>query len=98
MKDLVERSHDRKTVNRMKKKLTLTINQDIIEKAERYARHRGQSLSETVENYLKLITKEGLAKEFEIIPLVKSLRGSFIMPDGFELRKDLPRVLSKKYL
>lgn len=40
----------------MRTKLTLTIEKEIIEVAKKYAREKGQSLSEMVENYFKLIT------------------------------------------
>ena len=42
----------------MNTKLTLTIEKEIIEEAKVYAREKGQSLSDIVENYLKLLTKE----------------------------------------
>lgn len=40
----------------MKKNLTLTVKKEVIEIAKDYAKEEGQSLSEMVENYLKLIT------------------------------------------
>lgn len=40
----------------MNANLTLTIEQQIIEKAKRYAKSKGQSLSDIIENYLRLIT------------------------------------------
>lgn len=40
----------------MNTKLTLTIEKEIIEVTKSYAKERGQSLSEIVENYFKLIT------------------------------------------
>jgi predicted CopG family antitoxin len=42
----------------MNTKLTLTIEQKIIEKAKKYANEKGRSLSDIIENYLKAITKE----------------------------------------
>lgn len=39
-------------------KLTLTIEKEVIEIAKRYAKEKGQSLSEMVENYFKLVTVE----------------------------------------
>ena len=42
----------------MNTKLTLTIEKDIIEEAKIYARDKGQSLSDIVENYFKLLTKD----------------------------------------
>jgi len=64
-------------------KLTLTIDQSTIKKAKAYAKDKGRSLSDIIENYLKVITKEQRASE-EISPLVKSLQGSFKAPENFD--------------
>lgn len=40
----------------MHTKLTLTIEKEIIKTAKDYAKEKGQSLSDLVENYFKLIT------------------------------------------
>jgi len=42
----------------MNTKLTLTIDQEIIEKAKQYAKGKNRSLSDIIENYLKTLTKE----------------------------------------
>ncbi|MDH5366136.1 MAG: DUF6364 family protein [Cyclobacteriaceae bacterium] len=41
----------------MNTKLTLTIEQALIEKAKEYAKSKGRSLSDIVENYFKAIVK-----------------------------------------
>jgi hypothetical protein len=40
----------------MDTKLTLTIEKEVIEIAKEYAKEKGQSLSEMVENYFKFVT------------------------------------------
>ena len=82
----------------MNTKLTLTIEQTVIEKAKRYAKDKGRSLSDIIENYLKMITKEEVKSNREITPLVKSLRGSFTVPANFDYKKELTKGLSEKYL
>ncbi|MFC2116195.1 DUF6364 family protein [Bacteroidota bacterium] len=82
----------------MNTKLTLTIEQRIITKAKKYAKKRGRSLSDIVENYLKAITREKDDSEVEISPLVKSLHGSFKVPSDFDYKKELEKGLSDKYL
>ena len=82
----------------MNKKLTLTIEQQIIAKAKKYDKKRGRSLSDIVENYLKAITKEKDNSDIEITPLVRSLKGSFKAPSGFDYKKELEKGLSDKYL
>jgi hypothetical protein len=82
----------------MNTKLTLTIEQTVIEKAKAYAKDKGDSLSGIVENYLKVITKEDEKSEIEMTPVVKSLKGAFKAPSGFDYKKELEKGLSEKYL
>ncbi len=82
----------------MNTKLTLTIEQSIIEKAKQYAKGKGRSLSDIVENYLKVITKENDKRKAEIAPIASSLRGSFKAPLSFDYKKELIKKLSEKYL
>jgi hypothetical protein len=82
----------------MNTKLTLTIEQTVIDKAKRYARRKGHSLSDIIENYLKVITKDGAKSDIEITPIVKSLLGSFKTPSDFDYKKELTKSLSKKHL
>ena len=82
----------------MNTKLTLTIEQSLIEKAKQYAKGKGRSLSDIVENYLKVITKENDKQKAEITPIASSLRGSFKAPLSFDYKKELSKKLSEKYL
>ncbi len=83
----------------MNTKLTLTIEQKVIQRAKKYAKQKGRSLSDIIENYLKMITHEQKeSKEVEITPLVKSLKGSFKAPADFNYKDELAKRLSKKYL
>jgi hypothetical protein len=80
----------------MNTKLTLTIDDAVIEKAKGYAYAKGHSLSELVENYLKsLITAS--AKPNEITPNVKALMGSFKAPADFDYKKVLQEERVKKH-
>lgn len=82
----------------MNTKLTLTIEQSIIEKAKKYASEKGRSLSDIVENYLKVIIKEEKQNEVELTPIVKSLKGTFKKPRNFDYKKELAKRLAEKYL
>ena len=42
----------------MNTKLTLTIEDDVIKKAKSYARSKGRSLSDIIENYLKAVIND----------------------------------------
>ncbi len=82
----------------MNSKLTLTIERTIIERAKKYAKRKGHSLSDIIENYLKAITRDEVENDIEITPLIKSLRGSFKAPADFDYKKELSKRLSEKYL
>ena len=82
----------------MNTKLTLTIEQTVIEKAKKYATGKGRSLSNIIENYLKVITKEDDNESIELTPIVKSLKGSFKAPKNLNYKKELSKRLSEKYL
>lgn len=82
----------------MNTKLTLTIEQTIIERAKKYAHNKGRSLSDIIENYLKAITKEETSEASELTPIVKSLQGSFKAPSDFDYKKELAKKLTEKYL
>jgi hypothetical protein len=82
----------------MNTKLTLTIEQSVINRAKNYAKSKGHSLSDIIENYLKVITNNGAKSGIETTPIVKSLKGSFKSPSNFDYKKELAKGLSKKYL
>lgn len=82
----------------MNTKLTLTIEQTVIEKAKKYAKDKERSLSSLIENYLKALTKDDNSNEIELTPIVKSLKGSFTAPKDFDYEKELTNRLLKKYL
>ena len=82
----------------MNAKLTLTIEQSLIEKAKRYAKGKGRSLSDIVENYLKVIIKDEESKVLDTTPIVSSLRGSFKLPESIDYKEELSKGLSEKYL
>lgn len=82
----------------MNTKLTLTIEQSLIEKAKEYAKGKGRSLSDIVENYLKVIVKEENMAKSEMTPITDSLRGAFKAPEDFDYKKELTKALTEKYL
>lgn len=82
----------------MNTKLTLTIEKEIIDIAKEYAKEKGQSLSEMVENYLKFITSDRQKiKERQLSPKVRKLRGILKTDENFDYKQILADELSKKY-
>lgn len=82
----------------MNQKLTLTIEQNVIEKAKSYAKGKGRSLSDIIENYLKSITSKVELEDIEQTPITKSLKGSFKVSEDFDYKQELSKALSKKYM
>lgn len=82
----------------MNTKLTLTIEKEVIEFAKEYAKEKGQSLSEMVENYFKLLTvSRRKLSEKKLSPKVRKLRGILKTDENFDYKKILTEELSKKY-
>ena len=82
----------------MNTKLTLTIEKEVIEIAKKYAKEKGQSLSDLVENYFKLVTNtRDIVNEVTLSYKVKKLRGIIKVNDNFDYKKELTEELSKKY-
>lgn len=62
----------------MNTKITLTIDQEVIQKAKKYAKNKNRSLSDIIENYLKTLTTKNRGEDSQKLnPIVKSLKGSF---------------------
>ena len=80
----------------MDTKLTIKLNDDVISRAKRYAKHRKTSLSKMIESYLDTVTKPS-SKEIEITPLVKSLSGVIKLTDDYDYKKDYADHLTSKY-
>lgn len=81
----------------MTTKLTLTIEEEIIESAKKIALKKGMSLSRIVANYLRSISLNEV-QEQDLAPRVKKLKGSIQLPKGFDYKKDLGKAISKKHL
>ncbi|MEQ9425642.1 MAG: DUF6364 family protein [Cyclobacteriaceae bacterium] len=80
----------------MTTKLTLTIDDRVIDQAKKYAKKQNQSLSKLIENYLKLITQKEDEDE-ELPPITKALAGSIKIPKDFDYKKELRKRLDEKY-
>lgn len=82
----------------MNTKLTLTIEKEVIVVAKEYAKEKGQSLSEIVENYFKLITiNKREIKPEELSPRIRRLRGIIKTNEQLSDKQILSEELLKKY-
>lgn len=80
----------------MDKKLTLSLDQTVIESAKKYAKSNNVSLSKLIESYLATLTNRK-QKSSDITPLVKSLSGVISIDEDFDLKKGYTEYLLEKY-
>lgn len=80
----------------MNTKLTLSLNQEIIEKAKAYAKNQEVSLSSLIENYLHSLTQRQ-EKDRKISHLVESLTGVIPNSDENKDKEEYYGYLEKKY-
>ena len=80
----------------MTTKLTLTIENKVIDSAKKYARQKGKSLSGIVENYLKSISADEVTTA-DLSPRVAKLKGVIKLAENFDYKKEIGNALVKKY-
>jgi hypothetical protein len=81
----------------MSKKLTLNVDETIIEKAKAYAQQTGRSLSGLVENYLRdLVARE--QPNSLIDDKISRLSGKIKLPEDFNEEEALRSLLEEKHL
>ena len=82
----------------MDKKLTLSLNQRVIEKAKKYARLHQTSLSKMIEAYFDSLTTKGEEDlSIKTTPLVESLCGVIELPKDFDYKKERAMYISEKH-
>ncbi len=77
----------------MRSKLTLRIEEELIEKIKKLSKEKGYSVSKLVESYFKSVTSE---KKEELTPTVKKLKG--LLKNRNVKEKDYKKHLQDKYL
>ncbi|TXC82088.1 DUF6364 family protein [Luteibaculum oceani] len=80
----------------MDRKLTLSLDQSVIERAKKYAKANNISVSKLIESYLKSLTSTK-RNSTEITPLVKSLSGVISLDKKVDIKKDYTDYLTSKY-
>lgn len=79
----------------MHRRLTLRIDEDLIERAKAYSKAAGKSVSQLVADYLALLTQRPTSKSRRLTPNVQELRGLMRGASGDE--EDYQRHLEDKY-
>ena len=68
----------------------MTLEKEVIEMAKAYAKEKGQSLSEMVENYFKLVTIDRRKiKPKELSPRIRRLRGIIKVTEKIDYKKTI---------
>ena len=82
----------------MDRKLTLSLNSHVIDRAKGYAKAHGTSLSKMIENYLSSVVDISVDSECSYTPTVNRLIGIIELPDDYDnLKSDYADYLSEKY-
>ena len=80
----------------MQTKLTLRLEDHLIEQAKSYAAHAGKSVSQIVSDYFKLLTSEKIKQVPPSTPITQSLRG--LLRESKLDEKDYKKYLEGKHL
>ncbi len=67
-------------------------------KFQKEPQSRGRSLSDLVESYLKMISENQSAHTGKLSPRVDSLRGTFMLPEDFDYKKEMGNAITRKHL
>jgi hypothetical protein len=82
----------------MNRKLTISIEESTIEMAKKYAKAKGKSLSEIIENYLSIISASASEKKSKSISKISKLKGAVkFAEEPADYKKELSSALKKKY-
>ena len=81
----------------MNTKLTLKLDQEVIERAKKYASNQKLSLSKLVEAYLQSLTSNKDTDELEISPFVRSISTGKKIPTDLDYKKEYSDHLLEKY-
>lgn len=81
----------------MDKKLTLSLDQKVIERAKRFAKLHKTSLSKMIESYFDSLTSAEENDNIPTTPLVKSLTGVIELPADYDFRSSRTNYLIEKH-
>ncbi|MCF7886395.1 MAG: DUF6364 family protein [Candidatus Marinimicrobia bacterium] len=82
----------------MNKKLTLSIEEDLIKEAKKYARYKNQSLSSLVQKYFAMLVSDDEALEVtDLSPTVKELSGILKLEEDIDVKEEYKKHIIKKY-
>lgn len=75
-------------------KLTLTVDKEVIERAKRYARSTGRSLSDLIESYLDTISSPRKQTQEKLPRKLQKLYGAVKLPSDLDHKKEIRKILT----
>ncbi len=81
----------------MNTKLTLKLEEGVIEKAKKYAHNNRQSLSKLVEKFFQSLVEDDPKHKTSMSPTVKSLAGILKEKKELNIEEEYTDYLEKKY-
>lgn len=78
----------------MAKKLTLSLDQKVIERAKVFAKKNHTSLSALVEKHFRTLVNK---KQNELSPIIEELSGVIDLPKNYDKNEDYTEFLIEKY-
>lgn len=79
----------------MNTKLTLRLDDHLIESAKEYSAKTGKSVSKIVSDFFVIIKNEKLKKNYQVTPTVQSLKG--VLKDSNLSEKEYKKHIDDKY-
>ncbi len=79
------------------RKLTLSADESVIEKAKLLAKEEGTSVSAMFERFVRLLLARRRAKDQTVGPIAQKATGMITLPRGKQARQILEEALAEKY-
>ena len=78
--------------------LTIPLEDEALARAEAYAREKGRSLSDLIQEYINWLASEKTSSALVISPDILALQGSVTLPEGTDWKQARNAYLTNKYL
>jgi len=82
----------------MNRKLTLLLDETIINQAKEYAKNKNETLSGIVEKYFTFITRTNPKSSLNISREIEKLSGIIHIPAGFDTKEEYRKYRSERLL
>jgi uncharacterized protein (DUF3820 family) len=77
--------------------LTITLEQEVAQTINDYAKSSGRDISDLVKNYFNLLIQKNYFDNIKVTPIANSLMGSLNPPDNGNYKQELEDALIEEY-